>query len=431
MGCIRLSDSIVALVILVFIIVAFSTQKIPIAVTALLGGLAMMIFGIIEPVDVVSGFGSDTVMMVAGVIVIGNALFETGLATHVGAMILRYKAAAKNEKIFLLIVLCIVTLLSAVMSNTATVAIFMPLIASVAAASKGIITKKNTYMAVGIASVLGGNLTLAGSTPQMIAQSILATTDGVREMTFFEMLKGSLPLVIVMLLYYATFGYSLQKRVFTFPEESEYTGDQLELSVEKKFSKKIISLLILIFAIVGFCSGIFSMGTIALLGACLCVLTGCISIRRVYETMDWSTLIVLGGAMGFSTGLSESGAVALIAGKIVDIFGQMEGAGFITFALLIVLAAILTNFMSNTATVSIILPIGLSVATMMDLDPITVTIGIVIGCNLSFSTPIATPPLTMTLVAGYRFTDYVKAGGPLNILLLIVAVVTLPLIYGL
>ena len=147
--------------------------------------------------------------------------------------------------------------------------------------------------------------------------------------------------------------------------------------------------------------------------------------------MDWSTLIVLGGAIGFSTGLSESGAVSLIAGKIVEVFGQIQGAGFVTFALLIVLAAVLTNFMSNTATVSIILPIGLSVAEMMGIDPITVTIGIVIGCNLSFSTPIATPPLTMTLVAGYRFTDYVKAGGLLNLLLLLVAVLSLPILYGL
>lgn len=426
-----LSNSVIAIIILIFIIISFSSQRIPIAVTALLGGLAMMLFGIIEPADVVSGFGSDTVMMVAGVIVIGNALFETGLATHVGALILRCRAAAKNERIFLLIVLVIVTILSAFMSNTATVAIFMPLIASVAKVSNGVITKKNTYMAVGIASVLGGNLTLAGSTPQMIAQSILATTDGVREMTFFEMLKGSLPLVIVMLLYYATIGYSLQKRVFNFPEETEYEGDPTEAERGKSPVKKVISLLILVFTVLGFCSGAFSMGTFALLGACLCVLTGCISIRRVYETMDWSTLIVLGGAIGFSTGLSESGAVSLIAGKIVEVFGQIQGAGFVTFALLIVLASVLTNFMSNTATVSIILPIGLSVAEMMGIDPITVTIGIVIGCNLSFSTPIATPPLTMTLVAGYRFTDYVKAGGLLNLLLLLVAVLSLPILYGL
>lgn len=425
------NDSIIAIIILIFIILSFSSQRIPIAVTALLGGLAMMVFGIIEPGDVVSGFGSDTVMMVAGVLVIGNALFETGLATHVGRMILKCRAAAKHERVFLLIVLSIVTVLSGFMSNTATVAIFMPLIASVAKVSNGVITKKNTYMAVGIASVLGGNLTLAGSTPQMIAQSILAATDGVREMTFFEMLKGALPLVAVMLLYYATIGYGLQKRVFTFPEGEGDEGGGPEPEPEKPLHRKVIALFILVLTVTGFCTGIFSMGTVALLGACLCVVTGCISIRRVYETMDWSTLIVLGGAMGFSTGLSESGAVSLIAGGIVDVFGQLRGAGFVTFALLIVLAAVLTNFMSNTATVSIILPIGLSVAELLGVNPLTVTIGIVIGCNLSFSTPIATPPLTMTLVAGYRFTDYIKAGGLLNLLLLLVAIVTLPILYGL
>lgn len=426
-----LSHSTIALIILVLIIISFAAQVIPLPVTALLGGLTMMMAGIIEPSDVVSGFGSDTVMMVAGVIIIGNAVFETGLAQKIGNLIVRFKPASRNERVFLLIVLTLVTLLSAFISNTATVAIFLPLIASVANVSNGRITKKNTYMAVGIASVVGGNLTLAGSTPQLIAQGILSATDGMRTMTFFELLKGSIPVVILMLIYFSTIGYKLQQRVFSFPERADTSDAANETSAQKSGWKGTLVLVILVLVVIGFCAGIYSMGTVALLGACACIITGCISLPRAFETMDWNTLVVLGGAMGFSTGLSKSGAVTLIAEHLVSVFGRADESGFLICAMLILVAAVLGNLMSHTATVSILVPIGLSIASVIGIDPITVTVGIVIGCNLAFATPVGTPPITMTLVGGYRFSDYVKVGGLFNVVSLIFAMVTIPLLYGL
>ena len=426
-----LSDSTVALIILALIVVSFATQIIPLPITAMLGGLAMMIAGIIEPSDVISGFGSDTVMMVAGVIIIGNAVFETGLAWKIGSAIIRFKPACRNERVFLFIVLVIVTVLSAFLSNTATVAIFMPLIASIAKVSNQVITKKNTYMAVGIASVVGGNLTLAGSTPQLIAQGILATTEGARTMEFFELLKGALPIAVLMLLYYATIGYQLQKHVFTFEDRVDGESDAEQSNTYVDNRKSMIVLVILILVVAGFCTGIYSMGTIALLGACACVVTGCISLPRMFETMDWSTLVVLGGAMGFSTGLSKSGAVTLVAETLVSLFGGPSGNRFVVCVVLIVISAILGNLMSHTATVSILAPIGLSIASVMGIDPVTVTIGIVIGCNLAFATPVGTPPITMTLVAGYRFSDYVKVGGLFNIIALAFSAITIPWLYGL
>lgn len=426
-----ISQSTVALIILVLIVISFASQIIPMPVTALLGGLAMMAVGIIEPADVISGFGSDTVMMVAGVLVIGNAVFETGLAWKVGDLIMRCKPVCKNERVFLIVVLTIVTVLSAFMSNTATVAIFLPLIASVSQVSGNVITKKNTYMAVGIASVVGGNLTLAGSTPQLIAQGILSSTEGVRTMEFFELFKGAGPIALLMLIYYATVGYELEKKVFSFKERTDIVSSSDQTIVIANERKCITVLVILVLVIIGFCSGIYSMGTVALLGACACVVTGCISLPRAFETMDWNTLIVLGGAMGFSTGLSKSGAVTLVAEKVVSLFGGPDGSGFAVCALLIIIAAVLGNLMSHTATVSILVPIGLSVASVMDIDAIAVTIGIVIGCNLAFATPVGTPPLTMTLSAGYRFSDYVKVGGLFNVISLLFAMFAIPWLYGL
>lgn len=419
---------VIALIITVLVIISFAVQVIPLPLTAMLGALAMVVFGIIEPADAISAFGSDTVMMVAGVIIIGNAIFETGLAEKLGASILNLPIIGGKEKRLLLIVMIIITVLSAFVSNTAAVAMFLPLVASIAQSSNGKIKKKNCYMAMGIASVVGGFCTLSGSTPQMVAQEILLETDGLRGLTFFELTKIGVLIAIVMFIYFLTVGYRIQERCFNFPEVPNTSTDQQKVS--QSSWKQAVSGLILVGCVIGFISGVLSFGIISLLGACACILTGCISQKRVFETMDWSTIIVLGGSIGFANGMEESGAVNLIGDALVNSFGQNGGNVLLVFGMIILLTALLSNVMSNTATVAVLAPLGIDVALKMGADPITFVIGIIIASNLAFATPIGTPPMTMVLIGGYRFSDYVKVGGLFNVIAVIVTIFAVPLLYG-
>ena len=419
---------VIALIITVLVIISFSVQVIPLPLTAMLGALAMVVFGIIEPADAISAFGSDTVMMVAGVIIIGNAIFETGLAEKLGASILNLPIIGGKEKRLLLIVMIIITVLSAFVSNTAAVAMFLPLVASIAQSSNGKIKKKNCYMAMGIASVVGGFCTQSGSTPQMVAQEILLETDGLRGLTFFELTKIGVLIAIVMFIYFLTVGYRLQERCFNFPEVPNTSTTQQ--TVSQSTWKQAVSGLILVGCVIGFISGVLSFGIISLLSACACILTGCISQKRVFETMDWSTIIVLGGSIGFANGMEESGAVNLIGDALVNSFGQNGENVLLVFGMIILLTALLSNVMSNTATVAVLAPLGINVALKMGADPITFVIGIIIASNLAFATPIGTPPMTMVLIGGYRFSDYVKVGGLFNVIAVIVTIFAVPLLYG-
>lgn len=419
---------VIALIITVLVIISFAVQVIPLPLTAMLGALAMVVFGIIEPADAISAFGSDTVMMVAGVIIIGNAIFETGLAEKLGASILNLPIIGGKEKRLLLIVMIIITMLSAFVSNTAAVAMFLPLVASIAQSSNGKIKKKNCYMAMGIASVVGGFCTQSGSTPQMVAQEILLETDGLRGLTFFELTKIGILIAIVMFIYFLTVGYRLQERCFNFPEVPNTSTTQQ--TVSQSTWKQVVSGLILVGCVIGFISGVLSFGIISLLSACACILTGCISQKRVFETMDWSTIIVLGGSIGFANGMEESGAVNLIGDALVNSFGQNGGNVLLLFGMIILLTALLSNVMSNTATVAVLAPLGINVALKMGADPITFVIGIIIASNLAFATPIGTPPMTMVLIGGYRFSDYVKVGGLFNVIAVVVTIFAVPLLYG-
>ena len=418
---------ILASVIFVVILISFVMQRRPAGLTAVVGSLLMMIFGIIEPSDVVAPFGSDTVIMVASVLILGSAVFETGAAEIIGSAIGR--RMGRNEKLLIMVLVLTVSILSSFLSNSAVVAIFLPLLASLARSSGGAITKKNTYMAVGIASVVGGNCTLAGSTPQLTAQAILQTTDSVRELTFWELGKVGFPLVIVLALYYLFIGIRLQKKVFDFPEVEDPAPSGDGGQVRSK-AKCITVCLIMLGCVAGFTAGVFSFGTVGAIAAALCILTGCISFDKAFKSLDWNTICVLGGAMGISTALNKSGVVQAVADMIISAFGS--GANPVTICLvLLVTSAALGNIMSHTATAAVLTPLAISLGTGLGVDPIPYVVTVVIGCNLAFATPVATPPLTMTMVGGYRFTDYTKVGGLYNLLSLIAAALLIPLAYGL
>ncbi|NCB62728.1 MAG: hypothetical protein EOM52_03800 [Clostridia bacterium] len=283
---------------------------------------------------------------------------------------------------------------------------------------------------MGIASVLGGNITLAGSTPQLVAQGILEQTPNCRLLTFFELVPAALPLVIVMVIFFATVGYHLQEKFFRFEEVSVNT---VEREMEKPVSiwKTIASAVIFLMCVIGFTVGVAPFGIIAMFGACLCCLTGCITPRRIWETMDWRTIVVLGGSLGFASGMEKSGALDLIAQKVLPLMGGAHASVWLITTALLTICALLSNLISNTATAAIMTPFSIALAQGMGRDPIPFVIMVIIGCSLAFATPMSTPPITMTLIGGYRFTDYLKVGGIFNLIVLIVGILTIPILYGL
>jgi di/tricarboxylate transporter len=283
-------------------------------------------------------------------------------------------------------------------------------------------------MAVGIASILGGNLTLAGSTPQIVVQGILAQTEGCEPMSFFDLSKGAIPLMLTMLVYFLTIGFILQKKTFRFQETTNTKSSATNTQVDRK--KAPVAGIIFCFCIVAFVFEIATLGTVAVVAACACIVTGCITIDRAAVTMDWTSILVLGGSLSFSKGLSQSGALQMLADALIGLMGP-NATPFMLFALFLILPALIGNFMSSTATAAIIAPIAIAVAMEMGSNPLTFAIGVVFACSLSLATPVSTPPLTMTLIGGYRFSDYIVVGGLLSILCMVVALITLPLLYGL
>lgn len=422
-----MSSSTIALIILAITIVFFVSGKIPLSITAVGAALAMGVFGIIPFSSVFAGFSNDVTMMVIGSMVLGEALFETGVAQKIGSTII--KMVGTKEKVFIVTVVVVTAILSAFLSNTAVVAIMMPMIAATAASSRGVITKKNTFMAVGFAANIGGGMTLVGSTPNVVGQGLLNDA-GLASMSFFDLTLGSIPRLLFIVAFYATVGCAIQNKVFNFPEVEDENMAAMTEGKKYNKSKMVISTVILVLTVIGFISGIWTVGAVAMIAALACVITGCITIKQVFARLDWTTVWVLAGSLGFAAGISQSGAGQMIADVVIGFLGE----NISMFSLMIVftlLSVVLGNLMSSTATMALLGPIAISMCTTLGFEAKPIFMAIIWSLNLAFLNPVATPPVTMTLQAGYRFLDYTKIGAILMAGCLILTIVMYPIIFHL
>ena len=422
-----MSSSTIALIILAITIVFFVSGKIPLSITAVGAALAMGVFGIIPFSSVFAGFSNDVTMMVIGSMVLGEALFETGVAQKIGSTII--KMVGTKEKVFIVTVVVVTAILSAFLSNTAVVAIMMPMIAATAASSRGVITKKNTFMAVGFAANIGGGMTLVGSTPNVVGQGLLNDA-GLASMSFFDLTLGSIPRLLFIVAFYATVGCAIQNKVFNFPEVEDENMAAMTEGKKYNKSKMVISTVILVLTVIGFISGIWTVGAVAMIAALACVITGCITIKQVFARLDWTTVWVLAGSLGFAAGISQSGAGQMIADGVIGFLGE----NISMFSLMIVftlLSVVLGNLMSSTATMALLGPIAISMCTTLGFEAKPIFMAIIWSLNLAFLNPVATPPVTMTLQAGYRFLDYTKIGAILMAGCLILTIVMYPIIFHL
>ena len=418
----------IAIAVLVVTVVLFITEIIPLPVTAMLGALAMAFFGIIGYDQVFLGFSSDTFMLVTGMLIIGQAMVESGILLKVGQGL--KTLALRNNGTTIGIVGSAVGGLSSVMSNTVITASVLPVIDSLVESSKGLLTKKGLYMAMGAAAVLGGNLTLVGSTPQLVVQGILESANQAT-FDFFTLTKGGIPLFIIGIAYYA---FIAPKLLGSTKENNEIEND-IQVSKEKaeySFSIKnsILTLGTLAVCIIAFMTGLLPVGVIAIMGALFLIVARCISLKSIARNVDWSTVVILGGTIGLSAGIVDSGAAEMIAYWIVGLAGGESANPWIAFAAIICVTVILTNIMSNTAIAAIMMTMGIHLSLVLDINVLAMAVGIVFAASICFMTPIGSPPMTLTLSGGYRFIDYAKVGAPLCILLTLSICLIVPLLYG-
>lgn len=162
-------------------------------------------------------------------------------------------------------------------------------------------------------------------------------------------------------------------------------------------------------------------------------LTGSLAPKDGYAAIDWSILVMIYGMLGLGQAMETSGASALLAENIVGVIslvGEPHWKPFIALCLLYFVTSVMTEILSNNATVVLVTPIGLGVAAVLGLDPRPFIIAICVGSSASFATPIGYQTNTYVYgVGGYKFADFLKVGLPLNFVYFIASMILIPMIW--
>ncbi|MDO4313647.1 MAG: SLC13 family permease [Eubacteriales bacterium] len=436
-----MDSSIIAIIIAAITIALFIWNKLPMSVVAIGASVAMgVLIPEMELSAVYAGFSATGWSMVVGMCIVSAALFETGVAKRIGDKI-GNSFLAKTERRFIVTASAVCSLMSAFMSNNGTVAIWMPLIAIVAAGSNGRIRSKMVIFPAGTAAIIGGACTLVGSTSQLAANAVLQGYAGYEDgLGMFDMTKIMLPAVIIQIIFWGTIGYTLLKKVLK-PESPDFNVGNIYATVptdseEDKYTDipkwkgnvalGTMLLCIVLFVISGFepFKNYLTIGIIGMIGSVIVLGTGCLSVHKAYSELPWDVLMTIGGIAGLGTGLDVSGGGALIANFVLNLFGGKNASVVVLTVVIVVLTSVLTNFMQNNATAAMLSPICIAMALSLGISPIPWVIVIAACSNLAIATSYGTAVNMQILPAGYKFSDFVKIGGPLLIIMILVVTVS-------
>ncbi len=161
--------------------------------------------------------------------------------------------------------------------------------------------------------------------------------------------------------------------------------------------------------------------------AALTVATGCITMQKVYEVIDWRVLIVIGGMTAFGAAMRESGAADWLADGIQSV---SESPRFV-LAGFILLTIFLTQTMSNAAAALVVLPVAMQTAGTLGVSGQTFAIAVMLGASSSFIAPFEPACILVSGPGKYRFTDYLRAGLGLTLLVGFLVWLMVPILWGL
>lgn len=418
-----MSPSTITLLFLIFAIVSFILEKIPLGLTATIVAIGLNLTGVLDATTTFKGYVNSNVILCVGMFVVGQALFETGMANKIGGVVTRF---AKSEKMLIAAIMVIVGVMSGFLSNTGTAAVLIPVVCGIA--DEAGYSRSRLLMPLVFAAALGGNLSIIGAPGNLMGVNALQELG--MKTSFFMYAPVGIPMLIIGILYFVLVGYKLlpDAKEGTDAEEATEKNDFSNVPKWKQFTSMAVLVLVILAMIFEERIGI-AIQVSACIGACVLVLTSVISEKAALKSIDLKVVLLFGGSLALASALDSTGAGTLIADKIVGLLGANPNPTILLLVIFIV-TCLLTNFMSNTATTALMVPIAVSLANSVGADPRAVVIATVIAGSCAYATPIGMPANTMVVgLGGYSFKDYVKSGMPLILISFALCMILLPVLF--
>ncbi len=411
-----------ALAVFIVCISLWLTHVIPLAITGLLAFGLLSLLGVTTEPEVLKHLGNKAVFFMLGVFFLVAAMIGTGLSKRLTLMMIQ-RLDSSPRKLFTGVLLT-ASALSLCMPEHAVAAMLFPVVLEVVEALK--LPKGRSryarilFMAMAWGACIGGVGTFLGGARAPLAISLLYDYHGT-QISFLQWAIAAIPLV-VLLTVVASIILPLVVGIDIEDVSAATTMINERVAHLGPISRAELRLAVLGVATIA-CWVLWGhdlgLASISAASACLLFVLRIVSFKDIQNFINWNVLLMYGGAIAIGAALNETGAASWLVHRID--WANMDPIAIVI--LLALSAVVLTESVSNTATVVVLLPVGYSIAAQAGLDPVFVTLVVTIPAGLPFCLPVSSPPHAIAFSAGYYDPrDCLKAGLPMVFISLVVFV---------
>lgn len=416
----------ITLIILTCTIIAFLSGKLPIGLISVGIMLSLVLTGVMTPAKAFAGFTNTNVIMFVAMFVIGAALTKTSILDKAQKLVVKYK---DNSKMLILISAIVAGFLACLTSATAAAAIMLPLLVGIAN-EINVSRSKLLYPAMAVANIATSITFLGQGASNMTWSDVMINAGGKTPFGLWDFTIARLPILAVTIAYMVFIGYKLMPDI----DNSQFNDNLAVKDLSSKltpFKEKLAIVLVvgtiiaMIFAdVIG-----IKMYLIAGISAALLVLTGVLNEKEALGSIHLPTVFLFAGVLALSDAVSATGAGDVVADMMIKLIGNTTNV-YVIMAVFFIVPFILTQVMSNLATVTIFIPLVSAACVKIGVDPRAAVMGVLIASCTSILTPMAAPCQVMILEpGGYKLKDYLKCGLPLAVIITIMCIFGLPLLY--
>ena len=401
-----------AFALLIMVAILWITEAIPLPLTSLLIPVTAIFMQLVSSKEAFRQFAHPIIFLFMGGFVLAGALSRHSLDKMFAQKLIRLaRGNFYRSAIFLMLA---TSLVACWVSNTSSTAMMLPLgLGMLVLVKKNTVSAESKFLMLGIAysANIGGIITMISTPPNAIGAAILG-------ISFLQWMKYSVPIFLI------TFPVMVTVLTLYFKPDRKIHIGVMAFEKDKTAPTKTLSAIFLFTIVLWMMDGILSPilnitdgfnSLVAILAIFLLFVTKILTWEEVIKSIQWDILLLFGGGLTLGMLIDESGLGALLVGQVS---GLITSVPMIIFLWIIVIfSIILTEFMSNTASAAMMLPLLFTLVNQLHINPMIIVLPATMAASYGFMLPVGTPPNAMVFSSGYvPQRDMIKAGLMLNIL---------------
>lgn len=388
----------------------------PLMITSLLAIILLPLSGVMQSSQAYALFGNEAVFFILGAFILAACLMKSGLSTRIALSILH--RFGHTPRRLLLTIFLLNTVMAFFMSEHAVAAMNFPIVVEIVSVLNLPRRRSNyargLFLAMAWGTSIGGIATLLGGARAPLALGILREATGA-SYSFLEWTVLALPLVIVLMIV----GYQIILRSFPIEIDSVRAADsalnerwmKLGRPSYEEWAIGVVMLGTLVAWIVG--GEEFGLANIALAAVVILFVLQVVSWRDIERYVNWGVLLMYGGAIALGAAINKSGAATWLAHATIS---RWASGGVMVVLMTSLVSLLLTEAMSHSAVVALLMPVSIGVAREFGLDPRVMAPVVALPAGLAFTLPIGTPANAIAFSSGYlRIRDLLGPGAVLEL----------------